>query len=246
MYPALLFHSFDNNINSDKFYDLSIREYISLIDFLGKNIDPKNLTITFDDGFKSIIPAIEYALRKGYKTIAYIITDFVEKEGFLSIKDIQYLNRIGCEIGSHSKSHRDLKKVDKKLLHIELIESKKFLENIIGNEIIHFSFPYGSHNKFLINKVRSIYKFNAISRPNFFNQKNLIGRISVTSLNCKKHAKILQILNKKLSYKYVLRLFLSFILKKLLPNKFYIFLKNIISINKSKDVFKIKYNIIIV
>ena len=74
MYPALLFHSFNNTDTPDKFYDLDMKKYISLIDFLSNKIEPKKLTITFDDGFRSIIPAIEYALKKGCKTIAFYVT----------------------------------------------------------------------------------------------------------------------------------------------------------------------------
>ena len=240
MYPALIFHSFNNNKNSDKFYDLDMDNYISLIDFLSKRIEPNQITITFDDGFESIIPAVEYALKKGFKTIAYIITDYIDKEGFLSKNNILYLHNIGCIIGSHSKSHKDLSKVSNDIVDFELKESKNFLEKIIGIEVNHFSFPYGSHNKYLLNKVRNIYKFNAISRPNFFKEEKLIGRISINSLNCNNHKNILILLKKDLPYKYLLRLFVSFFLKKFLHDKFYIFLKNIISKNKSKDVFKRK------
>lgn len=237
MYPALIFHSFDNNPNSDSFYDISIENFISLIDFLSEKINPKKTIITFDDGFKSIIPAVEHSLKKGFKTIAYIISDYIDKDGFLTKKDIKYLNSIGCTIGSHSKSHRDLSKAEEDILIIELLESKKILEEIIGLKVKHFSFPYGSHNKFSIKKAKSIYEFNALSRPNFFKKKYIIGRISINTLNCKNHSSVLKLLTKKISYKYIIRLFLSYFLKKILPNETYIFLKNLITKNKSKDVF---------
>ena len=108
MYPALIFHSFNNNPYSDNFYDLSIENFISLIDSISVKINPKDLIITFDDGFNSIVPAVEYSLKKGYKTIAFIISDYIDKDGFLSKKDIKYIHSIGCTIGSHSKIHRDL------------------------------------------------------------------------------------------------------------------------------------------
>ena len=237
MYPALIFHSFNNNRNADKFYDLKFEKFISLIDFISNKINPKKITLTFDDGFKSIIPAVEYSLNKGFITIAYIISDYIDKDGFLTKKDIKYLYSIGCIIGSHSKSHRDLSKVGKDLLKIELIESKRVLENIIGVEINHFSFPYGAHNKYVMRKAKTIYKFNAISRPNFFKENNIIGRISINSLNCNSHNNVLILLKNRKSYKYIIRLFISYFLKKFLPNKIYIYLKNIISKNKSKDVF---------
>ena len=237
MYPALIFHSFNNNPYSDKFYDLRIKNFISLIDFLSKKINSKKITITFDDGFRSIIPAVEYSLKRGYKTIAYIITDYIDKDGFLTKKDIKYLHNIGCEIGSHSKSHRNLSKVGNDVLKIELIESKKLLENIIGEKVNHFSFPYGSHNNISIRKAKNIYRFCALSRPNFFKEKNIIGRISINSINCNKHDNVLSLIKKKISYRYIIRLFISYILKKCLPNKSYIFLKNLITNNKSQDVF---------
>ena len=237
MYPSLIFHSFNKNINSDEFYDVSITDYINLLDFLCKRIDSKKITLTFDDGFKSIIKAVEYALEKDFQTIIYIITDYVDKEGFLTRDDIKYLYKIGCIIGSHSKSHKNLTKIMYKDLDYELKESKEYLENIIGVKVKHFSFPYGSHNKYLISKVRKLYKFNAISRPNFFNEKNIVGRISINSMNIKKHENIYKLLTNKIEIKYLLRLILSFILKKIFPNKIYIFLKNIISKNKSKNIF---------
>jgi len=240
MYPALIFHSFNNNPNSDKFYDLKIETFISLIDFISEKINPTKITLTFDDGFKSIIPAVEYAIEKGFITIAYIISDYIDKDGFLSKSDIKYLYSIGCIIGSHSKSHRDLSKLGVNLLKTELIESKRELEKIIGEDINHFSFPYGAYNKYAKRKAKTIYTFNAISRPNFFDEKNIIGRISINSLNCNRHNNVLELLRKKISYKYVIRLFISKILKKFLPNKIYIFLKNIISENKSKDIFSSK------
>ena len=52
MYPALIFHSFNKNPYSDKFYDISLDNFISLTNFIGEKINPKNITLTFDDGFR--------------------------------------------------------------------------------------------------------------------------------------------------------------------------------------------------
>ncbi len=241
MYPALIFHSFNNNINCDKFYDLKITEFVSLIDFLSNHVDAKELTLTFDDGYKSILPAVEEALKREYKVIAYIVTDYVDKDGFLTKKDLKYLIKIGCKIGSHTKSHKDLTQVKEKELTKELTESKKFLENILGMDVDHFSFPYGKHNNHLINIVKKIYRSNAISKPNFFRKKGVLGRVSITSLNCKNHEKILNIIINKFNLRYIIKLLIISSIKKVLPINIYYFLKNMISKNKSKDVFKDKY-----
>ncbi len=240
MYPALIFHSFNNNINSDKFYDLKITEFISLIDFLSNNVDPKKLTLTFDDGYKSILPAVEEALKRGFQVIAYIVTDYVDKDGFLTRKDLKYLLEIGCKIGSHTKSHKDLTQANEKELIKELKDSKEYLENNFGMEVDLFSFPYGKHNNHVINIVKKFYRCSAISRPNFFRKKGIYGRVSVTSSNCKNHKRILNIIVNKFNFIYVVKLLIIFSIKKVLPTNMYYILKNIISKNKSKDVFKDK------
>ena len=76
MVKSLIFHSFNNNnhLRSDPFYDFNIKEYKLLLEEISKSIDSEKYTITFDDGYKSIIPAIEIAKKLGFKTKAYIIT----------------------------------------------------------------------------------------------------------------------------------------------------------------------------
>ena len=82
MKKGLIFHSFDNNLNADEFYDIKLSEFKKIINFLKKNSLNKKVYITFDDGFKSIINATEESINNGFKTIAYIVTDYINKDGF--------------------------------------------------------------------------------------------------------------------------------------------------------------------
>ena len=86
MYPALIFHSFNNNPNSDRFYDLKIENFISLIDFISQKIKPTKITLTFDDGFKSIIPAVEYSLKKDLKLLHILLAIILIRMDFLQKK----------------------------------------------------------------------------------------------------------------------------------------------------------------
>ena len=90
MYTPLLFHSFDSkkSRNIDPFYDISLKSFKKLLLNLSQKINPEEYTISFDDGYKSIKPAIKYASKLGFKTIAFIITKEINNKLFLSEKEI--------------------------------------------------------------------------------------------------------------------------------------------------------------
>jgi len=82
---------------------------------------------------------------------------------------LQELSNNKFEIGCHGFSHTVLSKLNGELLNLELLVSKRYLENIIKEKITSFSIPYGSYNKNVIDKIKwagykcclnSIFKVN--------------------------------------------------------------------------------------
>ena len=64
-----------------------------------------------------------------------------------------------CTIGAHGASHQPLAKVWLPwVLKREILGSKKVLEDIIGKEVSHFSYPYGSISPQAAKLVRRYYK----------------------------------------------------------------------------------------
>ena len=54
------------------------------------------------------------------------------------------LSQAGVEIGSHTRHHVDLAKIDEPtLLHDEVITASQDLEQAIGQKIRYFAFPFG-------------------------------------------------------------------------------------------------------
>ena len=195
------------------------------------------VTITFDDGFKSIIPAVEFSLENQFKTIIFVVTDYIGKEGFLTNNDLISLSSKGCIIGSHSKSHANLAILNKKRLREELIESKLVLEKILNKKVDIFSFPYGQRNKQSLKEALKNYKFVAISRPLLFKKNNLIGRISINKLNSSEFRNIFHLSKENPKILFFLRLLSTKFIKSILPNKYYLILKRVLTGNISKDVF---------
>ncbi len=64
-----------------------------------------------------------------------------------------------CTIGSHGKTHQWLSLMkDEDALEREFTESKKRIEENIGKEIFHFSYPYGQYNNSVLACAKKHYR----------------------------------------------------------------------------------------
>lgn len=82
------------------------------------------------------------------------------KEYVCSPEELQKMADSGLgTIASHGKSHTPLEKIrDSKLLMAEFTESKNVLEKLIGREVKHFSYPYGSYTNKTIKLAKKHYQ----------------------------------------------------------------------------------------
>lgn len=178
--PVLLYHSI-NNDNSN----LSLRSnefekhmvYLKKKNFKTTNFNQlkknegKKIIITFDDGYKDLMINVLPILKKyGFTATCFIVTDllgskntwdrnksnYFEKE-LMNKNDILEWISNGMFIGSHSHNHQDLTLLTNDAITNQLEKSKKILENITGNEIISFSYPYGKVNKKVYDVTKKIF-----------------------------------------------------------------------------------------
>jgi len=106
---------------------------------------------TFDDGCASDLHVAAPLLGKiSFSATFYVTVEHLGKPGYLSKTELQELNRLGFEIGSHSMTHRHLSDLDQKQIHSELVDSKQALEAIVGTAVDHFSCPGGRVNTLVI------------------------------------------------------------------------------------------------
>jgi peptidoglycan/xylan/chitin deacetylase (PgdA/CDA1 family) len=61
----------------------------------------------------------------------------------LHLEDIEKLKAIGAVFGCHTMNHCNLGVEPESNLDLEIIQSKKLIEDKISGDIIHFSYPYG-------------------------------------------------------------------------------------------------------
>lgn len=104
----------------------------------------KKCVISFDDATDDVYN-IAYPILKQRKIpfIVYIPTGFISKKGCITKCELQKMAKdILCTIGSHTIHHVKLR--DSMIAKQEIFDSKKMLEDIIGSEVKHFAYPWGT------------------------------------------------------------------------------------------------------
>ena len=121
--------------------------------------DQKGIMLTFDDGYdcfyRNVVPCLNPI---GWTATVFVITDFIGRKNdwdlrlsvkpfvHMDEKQLKEISKMGFEVGSHSCSHKDLTRLSRDQASDELDHSKKRLEDLLGREVMSFSFPYGRHD----------------------------------------------------------------------------------------------------
>jgi peptidoglycan/xylan/chitin deacetylase (PgdA/CDA1 family) len=149
------------------------REYepVSLSEGVGRlragALGGKELAITFDDGFRSAFANGASALAEhGFRACFFLVTDLVGasteraericRERLhlrrplepLAWTDVERLLELGHEIGSHTRTHRELVSLAADELADEVAGSRAELERRLGRAPAHFAAPYGDRERF--------------------------------------------------------------------------------------------------
>jgi peptidoglycan/xylan/chitin deacetylase (PgdA/CDA1 family) len=122
--------------------------------------------LTFDDGCASDLHVAAPLLReKKFNATFYVTFNHLGRPGYLTQPELRELSDQGFEIGSHSLNHRHLDDLNRDEVEIELVDSKKRLEDIAGQPVNHFSCPGGRVNTLVTEvAIEAGYKTVATSR----------------------------------------------------------------------------------
>jgi len=114
------------------------------------------VAVTFDDGYRDLlehalpalkefrIPAAVFVVTDGAgKTDAWNEVPGVPPEPLLSWDDLKRLRDAGWTIGSHSRTHAAMDRLDAAGLKRETEESRAEIERRLGIRVRHFAYPQG-------------------------------------------------------------------------------------------------------
>jgi peptidoglycan/xylan/chitin deacetylase (PgdA/CDA1 family) len=115
--------------------------------YLGRSLPTKPFVITFDDGYVDNYTTAFPILKKyGFSATIFMVSSYINGEGFMSWPQLKELTANGWEIEGHTVNHQYLTKLDATTVLNELKSSKELLEKGLGNPVDFFAYPYGDLN----------------------------------------------------------------------------------------------------
>lgn len=134
----------------------------------------KQIIITFDGSYEdNYFQAFPILKKYGFKAVVYLIShlrsnkwdidniDKQEKESYMMNRgQIKEMQEYGIEFGGHTKTHVKLSRIEPEEARKEVFESTDILEELLGEKLLSFAYPYGE----LTGRVKKIveeagYKF---------------------------------------------------------------------------------------
>ncbi|HEX2647325.1 MAG TPA: polysaccharide deacetylase family protein [Candidatus Dormibacteraeota bacterium] len=114
----------------------------------------KPVVITLDDGYSDLYTAAFPILRAhGFTAVAYIVSSFVDQYAYATRSQILEMDRAGIEIASHTVHHANLAGMSYGGAMFELVQSKQWLEQLVGHRVVDFAYPSGKYNSQTVQAV---------------------------------------------------------------------------------------------
>ena len=131
---------------------------------------PRNVAVTFDDGFTSVVEnAVPELVKRNIPFTMFVPTGCLGMrpswvrdpthpsfgERVISAAELRSLaNQRLATLGSHSITHPDFVNIDADRARQELVQSKADLEHVTGRRVDLFSFPHGRYSAALLDAAR--------------------------------------------------------------------------------------------
>jgi poly-beta-1,6-N-acetyl-D-glucosamine N-deacetylase len=145
-----------NELLKPKYNIINIEKSLDAINNL-KLIKDRSVVITIDDAYSSVFN-FAWPIFKKYKLpfTLFVSTDVVDNNipGYMSWEEIRILRDNGVTIGSQTKSHPHMHKLNKEQIINEILISNKRFVDEIGSKPKIFAYPYGEYNLEVLNQVK--------------------------------------------------------------------------------------------
>jgi uncharacterized protein YraI/peptidoglycan/xylan/chitin deacetylase (PgdA/CDA1 family) len=154
--PVLMYHSIQENgaeyqvtaaqleeqlqwMSQNGYESITSADLIAWMTY-GVPLPEKPVIISIDDGNSSDWLFLELLERYGFEGV-FSLPNYAQ----LTASQIRTLDRAG-EVCGHTVSHENLSTLDYDGQYYQIMENKKYLEKILGNEVTCFAYPFGAYN----------------------------------------------------------------------------------------------------
>lgn len=139
----------------DKGYQSVSLEQLYQASYKGGALPAKPFVISFDDGYvDNYTTAFPILTKHGFTATIFMVTSYINGEGFMSWHQLKELVANGWEIEGHTTNHPYLTKMDPSTVLSELNSSKELLEKELGHPVNFFAYPYGELNANIVQALK--------------------------------------------------------------------------------------------
>jgi peptidoglycan/xylan/chitin deacetylase (PgdA/CDA1 family) len=130
-------------------------------------VPPCAVVLTFDDGYENFYQYAWPELKRyGFPATVYLLSghlgrkaEWFARDGratpeLMSAVRVRELDRAGIDFGSHGVSHVKLAEVSVEKAREEITRSRIELADVLGHDVRHFCYPYGSVNPEVVEIAR--------------------------------------------------------------------------------------------
>jgi len=130
-------------IERGRYRVLRLEELAELLQ-AGTRMPRRTVVVTFDDGYEETFQVAAPILRRfGFPATVFVTPTEVGLPGFMTWDQLRHLARDGMSIGSHTLHHTYLPLVAEARAEQELVDSKRTLEQQLGQPVHVLSYPVG-------------------------------------------------------------------------------------------------------
>ncbi len=147
--------------------------------------------LTFDDGYADFSEHVLPALRRfGFTATVFVLADLLggwncwddagPRKALMTAEQIRHAAASGMEIGSHGLRHVSLVAASGDALTAEVLESRAILQEVSGQEVSGFCYPYGHVDAAVVNAVRAAgYRYGCAIWPSHLTGLHALPRTYV-------------------------------------------------------------------
>lgn len=151
--------------------------------------------LTFDDGDQSALRVADILLEFGFRASFFVTRDkSLKAPGFLRPREIRQLRGLGFSLGAHGITHRRLSQLGSEECVAELRESKKWLEDLLGEPVRYMSPPHGAMNQRVYRlAIEQGYRLIATSNESMNRVESLRLPGTVSRVAVRRHSSLLSL-----------------------------------------------------
>lgn len=127
--------------------------------FQGARLLPRSVVLTFDDGYQNFADHAWPILRRyGFPATVFLVSGSLGQEApwldretgqspLMDASTVRTLRAQGVSFGSHTRTHRRLSGLSEREMRDEIFSSKAELEQVLGEPVSDFCYPYGDYDR---------------------------------------------------------------------------------------------------